>query len=180
MESFQMPSLNVSDFMYSAALSLFWPYLNRQAPVVQNTVEPSPPAALGSGPSWSLLGSGHVAAKRSGAFWYLTKYVACCAAKASSSGVLLTPASVVPTVNTFGAESAFRFFMISSDCRAVSLLKSKNRSGVYTLLLMLWAMGASERQPWASKTTPYGATFLSMICLLSASSSSQVVGIALM
>src|SRR5712664_421269 len=113
MESFQMPSLNVSDFMYSAALSLFWPYLNRQAPVVQKTVEPSPPLALGNGPSWSLLGSGQVAANRSGAFWYLTKYVACCAAKASSSGVLFTPASVVPVFKIFGEELAFRFFMIS-------------------------------------------------------------------
>ena len=46
-----MPSLNVSDFMYSAAFSLFWPYLNRQAPVVQKTVAPSPPFAFGSGPS---------------------------------------------------------------------------------------------------------------------------------
>src|SRR5438105_4906753 len=97
-----MPSLYVSVFMYSAALSLFWPYLNRQAPVVQKTVEPSPPVAFGSGPSPSLVGSGHFAAQFSGAFWYLTKYVACCAANASSSGVLFTPASVVPTVSTLG------------------------------------------------------------------------------
>src|SRR3981081_3739028 len=154
MESFQMPSLNVSDFMYSAALSLFWPYLNKHAPVVQNTVEPSPPAGLGNGPSWSLLGSGQVAAKRSGAFWYLTQYVALWAAEARASAWLLTPASVVPVVRMVGAESAFKFFMISSDCRAVSLLKSKKRTGVTTVMLMLWGIGASERQPWASKTTP--------------------------
>src|SRR6266581_5388869 len=99
--------------MYSAALSLFWPYLNRHAPVVQKTVAPSPPVGFGSGPSWSLLGSGQVAAKRNGAFWYLTKYAACWAANASSSGVLLTPASVVPVFRIFGADSAFMFFMIS-------------------------------------------------------------------
>src|SRR5438270_13856852 len=104
MESFQIPSLKVMDFMYSAALSLFWPYLNKQAPVVQKTVAPSPPVDLGSGPSPSLVGSGHLAAQFNGAFWYLTKYVACWAAKASSSGVLFTPASVVPTVSTLGAE----------------------------------------------------------------------------
>src|SRR5437762_6359109 len=162
MESFQIPSLKVNDFMYSAAFSLFCPYLNKHAPVVQKTVAPSPPVDLGNGPSPSLVGSGHLAAQFNGAFWYLTKYVACCAAKASSSGVLFTPASVVPVFRTLGEDSAFMFFMISRACKAGSLLKSKNRSWVYTLVLMLWVMGASERQPWASKTTPYGATFLSM------------------
>src|SRR5438874_12497692 len=173
-----MPSLKVSVFMYSAALSLFWPYLNRHAPVVQNTVAPSPPTGLGSGPSCSWLGSGHVAAKRSGAFWYLTKYVACCAAKASSSGVLFTPASVVPVFSTFGADKAFIPFMISNAWRAGSLLKSKKPSGVYTLVLMLWVIGASDRQPWASKTTPYGAAFVSTTCWLSARSWSHVVGMS--
>src|SRR5262249_48635789 len=99
--------------MYSAALSLFCPYLNKHAPVVQNTVAPSPPSAFGNGPRDSFDGSGHVAANRSGAFWYLTKYVACCAAKASSSGVLLTPASVVPVFSTLGADNDFNFFITS-------------------------------------------------------------------
>ena len=41
--------------MYSAAFSLFWPYLNSAQPVVQNTVEPSPLANFGSGPEMQLL-----------------------------------------------------------------------------------------------------------------------------
>src|SRR5205823_9150956 len=38
MESIQILSLYVNDFKYSAAFSLFWPHLNRHAPVVQKTV----------------------------------------------------------------------------------------------------------------------------------------------
>src|SRR5207248_4525625 len=164
----------------AAASSFVWPYLNRHAPVVQNTVAPSPPCGLGSGPSCSWLGSGQVAANRSGAFWYFTKYVACCAANAFSSGVSLTPASEVPGFNTFGEDSAFICFITSSACSAGSLVKSKKRSCVYALVLMLCVIGASDRQPWASKTTPYGAVPLLTICCESASNSSHVVGIELM
>ena len=71
MESIQILSLYVNDFMYSAAFCLFWPHLNKHAPVVQKTVEPSPPLALGSAPRRSALGSVQVFAMRKGAFWYL-------------------------------------------------------------------------------------------------------------
>ena len=57
--------------MYSAAFSLFWPYLNSAQPVVQNTVEPSPLANFGSGPRCSSFGSSQLAAMRSGALKYL-------------------------------------------------------------------------------------------------------------
>src|ERR1051326_2024604 len=179
MESRQMPGLYVNDFMYAAAWSLFCPYLNRHAPVVQNTVAPSPPTGFGNGPSCSWLGSGHVAAKRSGAFWYFTKYAACCAANAFSSGVSLTPPSVLPGFSTFGADRSFICFMICSAWMAGSLLKSKNRSDVYACVLMLCVIGASDRHPCASNTTPYGAVPLETICCESASRSSHVPGIEL-
>ena len=44
------------------------------------------------------------------------------------------------------------------------------------MVLMLWAIGASERQPCASKTTPYGATFLSTICWLAEEPDGALLG----
>jgi hypothetical protein len=92
----------------------------------------------------------------------------------------LTPPSVFPGFNTFGADSAFIFFITSSACSAGSLVKSKKPSDVYALVLMLCVMGARDRQPCASKTTPYGAVFVSTICCEAASKSSHVAGIELM
>src|SRR5215203_600455 len=55
----------------STAFSLFPPFLKSTAPVSQKTVPPTPPSGAGSLPNISLDGSGHWAALRSGAFWYL-------------------------------------------------------------------------------------------------------------
>jgi hypothetical protein len=55
----------------STAFSLFWPFLKSTAPVSQKTVPPTPPSGAGSFAIWSLVGSGHWAALRRGAFWYL-------------------------------------------------------------------------------------------------------------
>src|SRR5215210_2628258 len=55
----------------STAFSLFLPNVKRTTPVSQKTVPPTPPSGAGSLASISLDGSGHWAAVRSGAFWYL-------------------------------------------------------------------------------------------------------------
>ena len=89
--------------MYSAAFSLFWPYLNRQAPVVQNTVEPSPPLALGSAPmrncDWVLPEL--LEPQRRVLILHVVGAQTPCE-NAISSGVWFTPPSVAPGCKRVG------------------------------------------------------------------------------
>ena len=61
---------------------------------------------------------------------------------------------------------------------AGSLVKSNKPSGVYTLVLMLCVIGASDRQPWESNVAPQGAAFKSTIFFALARNSSHVAGAA--
>src|SRR3984957_17048586 len=164
--------------MYSAAFSLFWPCLRSAHPDVQNTVEPSPLENFGSGPKCRSFGSSQLAAIRSGAEKYLKSRPTRWAAKATSSGVPFTPASEAPSSKMSGFEKAMICFISFSAPMAGSLVKSNRPSGVYTLVLMLCVMGASERQPWESKVAPHGDALESTIFWAPARKSSQVAGAA--
>ncbi len=92
--------------------------------------------------------------------------------------VPLTPASETPSSRMSGFDSAIICFINFSASMAGSLVKSNSPSGGYTLTLMLWVMGANERQPCASNVAPQGATLESTIFFAPARNSSQVAGAA--
>ena len=75
----------------------------------------------------------------------------------------------------FGATSIIRF-ITSRAFTAASLVKSKRPAGVYTFVLNVCAIGASERQPCASNTAPYGAALELTTFFALAMNSSHVFG----